>query len=95
MRWQCSCPGGPHQCRLADLDADQTSELILIAGSYAPLYARDAQRWRQVGIMRTPATRGSKDLTAATKAGDIEVQEPRWRELNIGGHAFSDAWRQP
>lgn len=93
--WQFTRPEVSVNGVFADLDADQTSELIVIAGSYALVYARDAQRWHQVGTMRTLTTRRSTDLSAAIEAGDIEVQEPRWRDLPVGGHVFRDSSRRP
>jgi hypothetical protein len=71
-----------------DLNADSTEEFVLILASLIYVYEHKADDWRRVSTMAANNLSPGQDLIAQLKAGEVHVQEPRWRELKIGRHTF-------
>lgn len=72
----------------ADLNADGVDEFILVVSPLACAYQLDAGQWRRVGMLTSSNAAHGDDVAAQIRSGSVRVQEPAWRELLIGQHAF-------
>jgi len=91
-----SCFECQHQCLLlaVDLLGDSKLEYVIFGqGQYTyqqPVYALETNSWHISGYVSQQYNRqGREQLLNKIKRGEYTVKAPQWRELEVGGKAFT------
>jgi hypothetical protein len=72
-----------------DLDEDDTEEFVVLTMPQSTIFASDASSWRAVGALTMPSQLYvPQQLRQALEANQVQVTEPRWNSLQIGGQQF-------
>lgn len=79
----CIGPGSVCQALVFDIDGDGSPEVLLGVADQFEVFKWDTGAWKR--IARTEADCGTGDLTAALKAGQVKMGQPRTqRDLIVG-----------